>query len=213
MSNTFNIAYLIISPLLFPILKRRYFHIVFVCIVLIAIGCFARYSSSTDYKSAYVWSLLVAIAHVPIIAAPYGLLGLFEPAQRGYAASIPLFVPTLGINFSILYGMAYVASEIKYDVKRDNINRLNLIIGVTGIVSAVVTGLCMLLLKKPIQDLNDHSDEAKNAKNCVAAIRTEFTHFKQFFIIALGWGTILGMNWTYGGMFSIFLGTQGLENR
>lgn len=109
LSNTFNIAYLIISPLLFPILKRRYFYIVFVSIVLIAIGCFARYSCKSDYNSAYIWSILVAVAHVPIITAPYGLLGLFEPEQRGYASSIPLFVPTLGINFSILYGMAYIA--------------------------------------------------------------------------------------------------------
>lgn len=55
-------------------------------------------------------SILVAIGHIPIITAPYGLLELFPNSQKGYAASIPLFVPSLGINFSILFGMTYIAS-------------------------------------------------------------------------------------------------------
>jgi len=54
---------------------------------------------------------IVAVAHIPIITAPYGLLKLFPDWQKGYAASIPLFLPVLGINFCILYGMAYIADD------------------------------------------------------------------------------------------------------
>ena len=63
-------------------------------------------------------STLVAIGHIPIITAPYGLLDLFPESQKGYAASIPLFVPSLGINFSILYGMNYIASEFSEVVEQ-----------------------------------------------------------------------------------------------
>lgn len=109
LSNTFNIFYLIISPFIFPFLKRRYYIIVQIAIALIAIGCLGRYFAGTNYSSSLIFSILVAIAHVPIITAPYGLLGLFQPSKRGYASSIPLFVPILGINFCILYGMSYIA--------------------------------------------------------------------------------------------------------
>ena len=50
---------------------------------------------------------IVAVAHIPIITAPYGLLKLFPDWQKGYAASIPLFLPVLGINFCILYGIYF----------------------------------------------------------------------------------------------------------
>lgn len=54
---------------------------------------------------------VVAVAHIPIIAAPYGLLKLFPDWQKGYAASIPLFLPVLGINFCIIYGIAYIVDD------------------------------------------------------------------------------------------------------
>jgi hypothetical protein len=34
---------------------------------------------------------------------------------------------------------------------------------------------------------------------------------KEFLLLSLGWATILGMNWTYGGMFDIFLNNVGLS--
>lgn len=77
LSNTFNIFYLIISPFIFPFLKRRYYLIVQIAVALIAVGCLGRYFAGTHYDSSLIFSILVAIAHVPIITAPYGLLGLF----------------------------------------------------------------------------------------------------------------------------------------
>lgn len=56
-------------------------------------------------------STLVAIGHIPILTAAYGLLDLLPSSHQGYAALVPLFVPVLGINFSILYGMEYIASS------------------------------------------------------------------------------------------------------
>lgn len=111
LSNTFNILYLIITPLIFSSLKKRYSILVIISVVLTAIGCVGRFLSFNNYMLSLVMSSLVAIGHIPIITAPYGLLDLFPDKQKGYAASIPLFVPTLGINFSILYSMAYIVND------------------------------------------------------------------------------------------------------
>jgi hypothetical protein len=54
---------------------------------------------------------IVAISHIPMLTAPYGLLKLFPSDQQGYASSIPLFVPTLGTNFCILYSLAYIVDS------------------------------------------------------------------------------------------------------
>lgn len=91
-----------ISPLLFPIFKRYYIHLVSASAVACCIGCVGRYYCETNFHMALSMSSIVAIAHVPIITAPYGLLKLFKPHHQGYAAAIPLFVPTLGINYVIL---------------------------------------------------------------------------------------------------------------
>lgn len=56
-------------------------------------------------------TIVIAIAHIPIITAPYGLLKLFPEHQKGYATSIPLFLPVLGINFCIMYGFTFIASD------------------------------------------------------------------------------------------------------
>lgn len=77
LSNTFNIFYLVISPFLFPFLKKKFYMIVQLATALIAIGCLGRFICGSNYTLAVVFSIIVAIAHIPIITAPYGLLGLF----------------------------------------------------------------------------------------------------------------------------------------
>jgi hypothetical protein len=77
LSNTFNMFYLLITPIIFPWLKKKYSLIVQIAVVLIAIGCLGRYLCLDNYVVALVWSIIVAISHVPVITAPYGLLGLF----------------------------------------------------------------------------------------------------------------------------------------
>jgi hypothetical protein len=67
--------------------------------------------AGSNYTFALIMTIVIAIAHIPIITAPYGLLKLFPDHQKGYAASIPLFLPVLGINFCILYGLTYVTSD------------------------------------------------------------------------------------------------------
>ena len=64
-----------------------------------------------SYELSLFMTAIVAVAHIPIITAPYGLLKLFPDWQKGYAASIPLFLPVLSINFCILYGMAYISDQ------------------------------------------------------------------------------------------------------
>ena len=111
LSNSFNILYLIVTPFIFSSLKKRYSSLVLISVVLTAVGCVGRYLCENNYDVSLLMSSLVALGHIPIITAPYGLLDLFSEQQRGYAASIPLFVPTLGINFSIMYGMSYIATS------------------------------------------------------------------------------------------------------
>lgn len=111
--NSFNTFYLIISPFLFPIYKKYYIVLVISSISLCSVGCIGRYLVGQNFNHALMMASIVAISHVPIITAPYGLLKLFKPSQQGYAAAIPLFVPTLGVNFAILYGMSYIAAANK----------------------------------------------------------------------------------------------------
>lgn len=77
LSYSFNIFYLIISPIIFPFLKKNFSIIVKIATILIAIGCVGRYLAAQNYNLALGMSVLVGIAHVPIITAPYGLLALF----------------------------------------------------------------------------------------------------------------------------------------
>lgn len=90
-------------------------------------------------------TILVGIAHVPIITAPYGLLKLFPPSQQGYAAAIPLFVPLLGINYAIFYGMKYI---IPKKSPEHSIDQLSISIAVTATLAAVLTIFLMNKLKK-----------------------------------------------------------------
>jgi len=110
LSNAFNIFYVIISPLMFKAFNKHYFPFVVLSTIATGVAAVGRYIAGTNYSLALVMTIIVAIAHIPIITAPYGLLKLFPDRQKGYAASIPLFLPTLGINFCILYGMEFISS-------------------------------------------------------------------------------------------------------
>ena len=105
LSNSFNIFYIIISPPMFKKFNKHYFPFVIASTLATGIAAVGRYLAGTNYFLALLMTIIIAIAHIPIITAPYGLLKLFPDWQVGYAASVPLFLPTLGINFCILYGL------------------------------------------------------------------------------------------------------------
>lgn len=73
-SNSFNILYLVMAPILFPLLKKYYSPLVITSVLLTAVGCVGRYIFSDNYNAALVMSILVAFGHVAIITAPYGIL-------------------------------------------------------------------------------------------------------------------------------------------
>lgn len=77
LSNSFNILYLIVTPLIFSSLKKHYSLLVYASIFLTGVGCIGRYLCFDNYSISLVMSILVAIGHIPIITAPYGLLDLF----------------------------------------------------------------------------------------------------------------------------------------
>ena len=111
LSNSFNIFYIVISPPLFHTFNRHFFPFVVGSTLATGVAALGRYLAGTNYLLSLIMTGTVAIAHIPIITAPYGLLKLFPNWQVGYAASVPLFLPTLGTNFCILYGMQYIASD------------------------------------------------------------------------------------------------------
>lgn len=154
LSNSFNIFYIIISPLLFNVFNKHYYPFVLFSTIATAVAAVGRYLAGTNYTFALLMTIVIAIAHIPIITAPYGLLKLFPNDQKGYAASIPLFLPVLGINFCILYGMSFISNDgqTNYTLEQihANINQLNAIIAVVGIVASVSTVNLLILLKDKI---------------------------------------------------------------
>lgn len=111
LSNSFNIFYIIISPLIFHIFNRQYFWFVMASTLMVGLASIGRYFAADHYSSALVLAIVIAIAHIPIISAPYGLLKLFPERLRGYAVSIPLFLPVLGMNFSIFFDMLFITNK------------------------------------------------------------------------------------------------------
>lgn len=154
LSNAFNIFYILISPLLFDSFNKHYLRYVAVSTAAAGVAAVGRYLSGQNYVMALGMTSVVAIAHIPIITAPYGLLKLFPNSQKGYAASIPLFLPVLGINFCILYGMTYITSgdgrNLPTEQIHQKINDLNFIIAAVGCVSAASTLILLYKLKERI---------------------------------------------------------------
>ncbi len=75
------------------------------------IGIIMRSLAERSYELALIGSIIVGLSHIPIISAPYGMLKMFPESQRGYASSIPLFVPGLGINIAILYAILFISKD------------------------------------------------------------------------------------------------------
>lgn len=162
LSNSFNIFYIIISPFIFNLLNKHYVKGVLISAVATGAAAIGRYLAAEDYQLCLLMTVIVAIAHIPIITAPYGLLKLFPDWQKSYAASIPLFLPVLGINFCILYGMAFITSDNNAGITtaqvHAEISKLNGIIASVGLVSTISTIILMLALKDKIEDKGDSSD-------------------------------------------------------
>jgi hypothetical protein len=112
MFNIFNIVYLIIAPLLFPIIKKKYMCFVHFSIIFVFVGSIGRYLCRGAYVAAIVWTTLVAIANVVIVTAPFGLMPLFNPVKRGYAMSIAIFLPLVGHNITAMYAFGHISSDI-----------------------------------------------------------------------------------------------------
>lgn len=143
---------MILTPFVFNFCNKYYFECVVVSTIATGIASIGRYLAGSNYDMALAMTIIIAIAHIPIITAPFGLLKLFPENQQGYATSIPLFLPVLGINFCIMYSFAYISSgdpNFKLpiaDVHRE-INNLNLIIAVVGVISTVLTLVLLFKLK------------------------------------------------------------------
>ena len=155
LASIFNIGYILITPFIFNLFQKHYVKGVIISTVATGIAAVGRFVAADNFTLCFIMTAIVAVAHIPIITAPYGLLKLFPDWQKGYAASIPLFLPVLGINFCILYGMENIAddgsgSQTKEDTHSE-IGYLNGIIAVVGVISCSVTIILTLLMKKKIE--------------------------------------------------------------
>ena len=157
--SSFNIAYVIITPFIFNAFNKHYVKGVLISTIATGVAAVGRYFAGRDYNMSLLMTAIVAVSHIPIITAPYGLLKLFPDWQKGYAASIPLFLPVLGINFCILYGMQYIAAE--EDTMKANllifedIDGLNRIIAIAGVISTVSTVILTLMMKNKIEKVEE----------------------------------------------------------
>jgi hypothetical protein len=77
MSTIFSVVYVILAPLIFPFLKKRYFCLVQFSIILIVVGCIGRYLSRTAYLPGMIWTAVGAVGHVALVTAPYAIIPLF----------------------------------------------------------------------------------------------------------------------------------------
>lgn len=149
--NSFCIFYILISPFIFHIFNKHYFWFVIVSSVATALAFVGRYFAADHYGYSLAMATVLAIAHISVISAPYGLLKLFPEWQRGYASSIPLFLPFVGINLSILYDLVYIAQEgnstiTEYEVYQ-RIHTLDGIIALIAVVSCTLTVILMMVLR------------------------------------------------------------------
>ena len=96
--------------------------------------------------------MVVGISHVPMITAPYGLLDMFPKHHQGYASTIPLFIPILGINFCILYGLIYITPKDPENLIEyiGNIEFLNGLIAVVALISCSLTIFCLYKLEDQV---------------------------------------------------------------
>jgi hypothetical protein len=81
-----------------------------ISVVATGVAAFGRYLAGSNYQVALFMTIVIAISHIPIITFPFKLLSLFPDSQKGYAASIPLFFPIIGINFCIIYGITQITN-------------------------------------------------------------------------------------------------------
>lgn len=109
--SSFNLGHVILTPFILKSYTKYYVNGVIISTIANGIACVGRYVAGEDYNMCMFFTGVVAVAHIPIIAAPYGLLKLFPEWQKGYAASIPLFLPVLGINYCIIYSIAYIVND------------------------------------------------------------------------------------------------------
>jgi hypothetical protein len=153
--SIFNIGYVVITPLIFNLFNKYYIKGVLIATIATGAAAIGRYLAQENYTASIVMTSIVAVAHIPIITAPYNLLKLFPDWQKGYAASVPLFLPVLGINFCILYGMAFIADDGSHSMStqqvHEEINGLSGIIAMSGVISTVLTVLLTLKLREKIE--------------------------------------------------------------
>lgn len=85
---------------------------------------------------------------------------------------------------------------------KDRIGDLNFIIAIVVFISCLVTIILTKMLNKDIRRINE--DTIANTNSLIESLRIELKGGWEFYIILLGWGTILGFHWTYGTMFGVF---------
>lgn len=87
---------------------RKYSLTIILTSILGVGGCVGRWLSETNYDNTKSFSILMSICYISILMAPYSIIQLFKPSQRGYALSIPLFLTLFGIKKSQIYSHIYI---------------------------------------------------------------------------------------------------------
>ena len=97
-----------------------------------------------------------------------------------------------------------------------DINLLNFIIAAVAVVSMITT-LSLLSklspdIKKIVKDAEEE-DAVGGNKEIIRNLRDQAKINKKFILCVICWGIILGINWTYGGMFGVIFENTKLSEK
>lgn len=105
-------------------------------------------------------SVIGAICFVPIAAAPFGLVLLFSPEEQGYAVTVPLFIPAIGLKVLFQYfNSENTDPSIPDDdltIRTDKLEGMTLIIAVVGTISAVSALILMQKIEFDVKTINEN---------------------------------------------------------
>ena len=155
-SNSFNIFYIIIVPFVFHKLSQFYHYILVTAVSVYGIAVILFCLAGRNYWPAISSVAVIAIANISMITAPYGLLKLLPKHHHGYAMSIPLFVPQLGMSFCIIYARSYIVQNPAFISEIDNLLR---IIAIFGAASCLLALVLIYFLYSRIADPNYRVEE------------------------------------------------------
>lgn len=106
--NMFNIVFIVFGLMILPWLTKYFITFVQVGLFLTVFTSLGIYVVGDFYFGYVALVPLQAMAYVLMMAAPFGVINLFNKNLKTYVVSILLFLPPFISNICILYGKTHI---------------------------------------------------------------------------------------------------------